>query len=198
MTTRTHGISLMRRRARCSASRSSGVESVPRCLRASIPIMSTWCRSLRKLPPACSRSASPARLSREIESPTGPDRAQPPPKARPYRSDRRRFKRRRIEMIIEAGQVAVVTGAAQGLGRALTAGLIDRGVSVVLADIAADQLHSTAEEFTAEGSRVLPVITDVSDPASVNALASRTLDHFGRVDIVVNHAGIQSKSSYPL
>ncbi|HEX6402535.1 MAG TPA: SDR family NAD(P)-dependent oxidoreductase [Pseudonocardiaceae bacterium] len=101
-------------------------------------------------------------------------------------------------MIIEAGQVAVVTGAAQGLGRALTAGLIDRGVSVVLADIAADQLHSTAEEFTAQGSRVLPVITDVSDPASVNALASRTLGHFGRVDIVVNNAGITSKSSYPL
>ena len=101
-------------------------------------------------------------------------------------------------MIIKAGQVAVVTGAAQGLGRALTAGLIDRGVSVVLADIAAEQLHSTAEEFTAQGPPVLPVITDVSDPASVKALASRTLDHFGRVDIVVNNAGITGKSSHPL
>jgi NAD(P)-dependent dehydrogenase (short-subunit alcohol dehydrogenase family) len=40
---------------------------------------------------------------------------------------------------------------------------------------------------------VLPVITDVSDPASVNALASQTLDHFGRVDIVVNNAGIMGK-----
>jgi NAD(P)-dependent dehydrogenase (short-subunit alcohol dehydrogenase family) len=42
---------------------------------------------------------------------------------------------------------------------------------------------------------VLPVITDVSDPASVNALASQTLDHFGRVDIVVNNAGIMGKSA---
>ena len=63
-------------------------------------------------------------------------------------------------MIIEVGQVAVVTGAAQGLGRALAERLIDRGVSVVLADIAMERLHTTAEEFTARGARVLPVITD--------------------------------------
>lgn len=54
-------------------------------------------------------------------------------------------------MIIEAGQVAVVTGAAQGLGRALAAGLIDRELSVVLADTATERLHTTAEEFTARG-----------------------------------------------
>jgi NADP-dependent 3-hydroxy acid dehydrogenase YdfG len=73
-------------------------------------------------------------------------------------------------MIIEAGQVAVVTGAAQGLGRALAAGLIDRGVSVVLADTATERLHATAEEFTARDAPVLPVITDVSDAAAVNTL----------------------------
>lgn len=101
-------------------------------------------------------------------------------------------------MIIEAGQVAVVTGAAQGLGRALTAELIDRGVSIVLADIAEERLRRTAEGLTAQHARVLPVITDVTDPASVNALAARTLDHFGRVDIIVNNAGITAKSSHPL
>lgn len=88
-------------------------------------------------------------------------------------------------MIIGTGQVAVVTGAAQGLGRALAAGLIDRGVSVVLADTATERLHTTAEAFTARGGRVLPVITDVSDPVAVDALASRTLAHFSRVDMVV-------------
>jgi NADP-dependent 3-hydroxy acid dehydrogenase YdfG len=51
-------------------------------------------------------------------------------------------------VLIEAGQVAVVTGAAQGLGRALAAGLIDCGVSVVLADTATERLQTTAEEFT--------------------------------------------------
>ncbi|MGH3824071.1 MAG: SDR family NAD(P)-dependent oxidoreductase [Pseudonocardiaceae bacterium] len=101
-------------------------------------------------------------------------------------------------MMIEAGQVAVVTGAAQGLGRALAAGLIDRGVSVVLADIATERLHTTAEEFTAYGGRVLPVITDVSDAAAVHTLASRTLEHFSRVDVVVNNAGIGASSAGPL
>jgi NAD(P)-dependent dehydrogenase (short-subunit alcohol dehydrogenase family) len=95
-------------------------------------------------------------------------------------------------MIIESGQVAVVTGAAQGLGRALAAGLIDRGVSVVLADVAQEPLHDTAEAFTARGAPVLPVITDVSDPGAVTTLASRTLEHFGRVDVVVNNPGIAS------
>jgi NAD(P)-dependent dehydrogenase (short-subunit alcohol dehydrogenase family) len=105
-----------------------------------------------------------------------------------------RFLRRKAmeasTMIIEAGQVAVVTGAAQGLGHALAAGLIDRGVSVVMADISAERLHTTAEAFTACGAHVLPVITDVSDPVAATTLASRTLDHFGRVDLVVNNAGI--------
>jgi NADP-dependent 3-hydroxy acid dehydrogenase YdfG len=88
------------------------------------------------------------------------------------------------------GQVAVVTGAAQGLGRALAAGLIDRGVSVVLADIATERLQTTAEAFTARGARVLSVITDVRDAAAVTTLASRSVEYFGRVDIVVNSAGI--------
>ncbi len=98
-------------------------------------------------------------------------------------------------MIIEAGQVAVVTGAAQGLGRALAAGLLDRGVSVALADTAQERLRDTAEAFTAGGGHVLPVVTDVGDSAAVGALASRTLDHFGRVDVVVNNAGITANNS---
>ncbi|MGH3899811.1 MAG: SDR family NAD(P)-dependent oxidoreductase [Pseudonocardiaceae bacterium] len=101
-------------------------------------------------------------------------------------------------MIIKAGQVAVVTGAAQGLGRALAAELIDRGVSVVLADTATERLHTTAEAFTTNGAQVLPVITDVSDAAALVALASRTLDHYGRVDVVVNNAGIAPGSGQPL
>jgi NAD(P)-dependent dehydrogenase (short-subunit alcohol dehydrogenase family) len=101
-------------------------------------------------------------------------------------------------MIVKAGQVAVVTGAAQGLGHALAAGLVDRGVSVVLADTATERLHTTAKEFTARGGRVLPVVTDVSDAAAVTALASRTLEHFGRVDVIVNNAGISTGDGRPL
>ncbi|HWR46542.1 MAG TPA: SDR family NAD(P)-dependent oxidoreductase, partial [Pseudonocardiaceae bacterium] len=101
-------------------------------------------------------------------------------------------------MIIEAGQVAVVTGAAQGLGRALAAGLLDRGVSVALADTAQEQLRDTAEAFATRGGQVLSVVTDVSDAAAVGALASRTLEHFGRVDVVVNNAGIAARNVRPL
>jgi NAD(P)-dependent dehydrogenase (short-subunit alcohol dehydrogenase family) len=101
-------------------------------------------------------------------------------------------------MIIEAGQVAVVTGAAQGLGRALAAALVDRGVSVALADTAQEQLRETAEAFTTRGGQVLPMVTDVSDAAAVGALASRTLEHFGGVDVVVNNAGIVAPDGRPL
>jgi NAD(P)-dependent dehydrogenase (short-subunit alcohol dehydrogenase family) len=93
-------------------------------------------------------------------------------------------------MIIEAGQVAVVTGAAQGLGRALAAAFVGRGVSVALADAAQERLREAAEAFARRGGQVLPVVTDVSDAAAVGVLASRTLEHFGRVDVVVNNAGI--------
>ncbi|MBW0010667.1 MAG: SDR family NAD(P)-dependent oxidoreductase, partial [Pseudonocardiales bacterium] len=93
---------------------------------------------------------------------------------------------------------AVVTGAAQGLGRALAAGLLDRGVSVALADTAQERLRDTAEAFTAGGGQVLPVVTDVADAAAVRALASRTLEHFGRVDVVVNNAGITAHHVRPL
>jgi NAD(P)-dependent dehydrogenase (short-subunit alcohol dehydrogenase family) len=69
---------------------------------------------------------------------------------------------------------------------------------VVLADTATEPLQTTAEEFTARGARVLSVITDVSDAVAVDALASRTLEHFGRVDIVVNNAAITNDGGRPL
>jgi NAD(P)-dependent dehydrogenase (short-subunit alcohol dehydrogenase family) len=99
--------------------------------------------------------------------------------------------------VIEEGQVAVVTRGRKDWV-VLAAGLIARGVSVVLADIATARLHTTAEELTAHGGRALPVITDVSDAAAVDTLASRTLEHFGRVDVVVNNASIVGSGSVPL
>src|SRR5947209_17709678 len=68
--------------------------------------------------------------------------------------------RKGIQVLLEAGQVAVVTGAAQGLGRALAAGLIDCGVSVVLADTATQPLQTPAEALNGRGARVVSVSTD--------------------------------------
>ena len=83
------------------------------------------------------------------------------------------------------GRVAVVTGGASGIGRGIAEQLIAEGATVVIADVQQDALEATAAQIGATGVRV-----DVTDPASVEALADAVLDRFGRVDIVVNNAGI--------
>lgn len=100
-------------------------------------------------------------------------------------------------MIVESGQVAVVTGAASGIGKGLAGELAARGLSVVLADLPSDALRASATQLADAGGSVLAQPTDVSDPEAVNALARRTLEHFGRVDLVVNNAGI-SDAQAPL
>ncbi len=83
------------------------------------------------------------------------------------------------------GKVAVVTGGASGIGRGIAAALIEEGATVVIADIQQDVLDATAAEIGATPFRV-----DVTDPASVEALKDFILETFGRVDIVVNNAGV--------
>lgn len=90
-------------------------------------------------------------------------------------------------MKLEAGQVAVITGAANGIGKAVAAALIERGLRVALADIDADTLAATAAEL---GDPAIAVPTDVADLDQVRALADRTLAEFGRVDLVFNNAGM--------
>lgn len=90
-------------------------------------------------------------------------------------------------MKLEAGQVAVVTGAAGGIGRAIAQALHDRGLHVVLADIDADALAATAEAI---GHDTPAVPTDVADPEQLRRLAETTLRLFGRVDLVFNNAGM--------
>ncbi|MHA6798881.1 SDR family NAD(P)-dependent oxidoreductase [Bounagaea algeriensis] len=101
-------------------------------------------------------------------------------------------------MHIESGQVAVVTGAAQGLGRAIAAELVQRGVSVVLADVGHAAVERTAAELAAGGGVTMPVGVDVTDAAALAALAERVLERFGRIDLVVNNAGIAPGEGRPL
>lgn len=93
-------------------------------------------------------------------------------------------------MEIQAGQVAVVTGAASGIGLALCHAFAAEGCSVVLADVERDALERAAEAVAAHGVATSVVPTDVSDPAQVAALAAATIDRFGGVDIVCNNAGV--------
>jgi NAD(P)-dependent dehydrogenase (short-subunit alcohol dehydrogenase family) len=88
------------------------------------------------------------------------------------------------------GKVAVVTGGASGLGQAMARRFAREGARVVLADIAEPQLAAATDELAAGGADVVAVTTDVTDPASVDALARRSLDAFGAVDVVCNNAGL--------
>lgn len=89
-----------------------------------------------------------------------------------------------------ARRVVVLTGASSGIGRATAYELAARGHALVLAARRADSLHALARELDPSGSRVLAVPTDVTDDASRRALIETARAHFGRVDVLVNNAGV--------
>jgi NAD(P)-dependent dehydrogenase (short-subunit alcohol dehydrogenase family) len=95
-----------------------------------------------------------------------------------------------------AGRVAVVTGGAGGIGRALCEELLVEGMQVVVADVQ-DDLVTTAVRDLEDRGTVLGVPTDVSDPASVEALADATYGAFGACHLLVNNAGVGAPSSTP-
>ena len=88
------------------------------------------------------------------------------------------------------GRVAVVTGAASGIGKALALGFAGEGANVVLADIEEEPLRAAEADVADHGVEALGVITDVTDADSVGALAAATIDRFGAVHMVCNNAGV--------
>ena len=88
------------------------------------------------------------------------------------------------------GKVAVVTGAASGIGRALAAKSAQEGMKVVLADVEESALKQAEEELQASGAQVLAVRTDVSQANEVEALAKTTFDTYGAVHLLFNNAGV--------
>src|SRR5436190_18589010 len=97
-------------------------------------------------------------------------------------------------MDLEPGKAAVVTGAASGIGLALADRFATSGMHVVLADVDEEGLATAAEQIGARGVNTLTARTDVSDEASVNALAAAALDRFGAVHVVCNNAGVVSNA----
>ena len=88
------------------------------------------------------------------------------------------------------GKVAVVTGAASGIGLAMTEQFASEGMQVVMADVEEEALAASASQLEAAGADVLGVLCDVSDAASVKNLAEQTLSAYGGVHVVCNNAGV--------
>jgi NAD(P)-dependent dehydrogenase (short-subunit alcohol dehydrogenase family) len=88
-------------------------------------------------------------------------------------------------------QVALVTGAASGMGLVTAHAFAEAGAAVVLADVDKDAVEAAAEELTAAGHQAIGVACDVTDESQAAALVERAVTTFGRLDMAFNNAGIQ-------
>ena len=93
-------------------------------------------------------------------------------------------------MLLE-GKVAIVTGAASGIGKEIARRFAEEGASVVIADLMLHAAQTTVEEFNSAGHRSFAVAMDVSDEAAVEAGITAAIKAFGRIDILISNAGIQ-------
>jgi glucose 1-dehydrogenase len=89
-----------------------------------------------------------------------------------------------------ADQVVIVTGGAQGIGRACVEAFADEGAAVVVADIADEGGRQVADAVVGRGGRARFIETDVGDGAQARRLVDQTLEAFGRLDVLINNAGI--------
>ena len=92
------------------------------------------------------------------------------------------------------GKVVVITGASSGLGEATARLLSTQGATVALGARRTDRLQSLAKEFVANGCKALAVATDVSRRDQVKALVDAAVQHFGRIDVMINNAGLMPQA----
>jgi NAD(P)-dependent dehydrogenase (short-subunit alcohol dehydrogenase family) len=92
--------------------------------------------------------------------------------------------------------VALVTGGGRGLGHAIAAALGRAGLAVAVAARTPGQVEHVAAEIRAEGGTALAIVLDVTDPAAVERAVARTVQELGRVDVLVNNAGIAESAPF--
>lgn len=91
-----------------------------------------------------------------------------------------------------AAKIAIITGSAAGIGEATAEALAKRGYRVVIADLRAEAAAATVARFEADGLPALAVTVDVGDPASIAGMVENVISTWGRIDVLVNNAGIES------
>jgi 3-oxoacyl-[acyl-carrier protein] reductase len=94
------------------------------------------------------------------------------------------------------GKVALVTGAARGIGQAIALALAHEGADVIVADVDLDRAQQIAQEIEGLGRKAKAVPADVSDRKAVQRLVSEALSLFGKIDILVNNAGIIRRGTF--
>src|SRR6059036_238459 len=102
-------------------------------------------------------------------------------------------RREMADVLNFSGKVALVTGAAAGMGLATAQAFAETGAAVVLADFKEDAVKAAAQKLVAAGHKALAVRCDVSDDAQVAAMVDRTVAEFGRLDAAFNNAGVMAR-----
>ena len=93
-------------------------------------------------------------------------------------------------------RVAIVTGGGQDIGKGIASIFAEAGAFVVISDMIAETVQTTAQELSAQGGNVLATVTDVRDSGQVAQMMKTTMDKFGRIDILVNNAAGNFKKPF--
>src|SRR3712207_5922814 len=93
-------------------------------------------------------------------------------------------------------KVAVITGGARGIGLAIARAFMREGAAVAIADVNCEGADAAVASLRQQGGRAVPVAVDVADPASVSAMVRSVLDAFGRIDILINNAGVGGNTPF--
>jgi NAD(P)-dependent dehydrogenase (short-subunit alcohol dehydrogenase family) len=102
-----------------------------------------------------------------------------------------------LDLFDLTGQVALVTGAARGLGRAMASALAEAGAQLVLSDVSESGIQAAAAALRSSGHEVLPLYADVRQPSHVDRMLRATQEAYGRIDTLVNNAGINRGGESP-